>query len=163
MMTEELKTLEPPKPPESPSTDALQVKGHVVMELRGPDGELKETQEIKNLVVTVGLALAATALGTGTITTIGYMAVGTSSTPAALGNTTLGTELARVALTSTAVASVVITYVASFGAGTGTGALVEAGLFNGTPAGTMLSRVVFAVVNKGSGDSLTITWTITLG
>jgi hypothetical protein len=51
----------------------------------------------------------------------------------------------------------------TFGAGVGTGALTEAGIFNAATAGVMLSRVVFSVVNKASTDALTITWAITIG
>jgi hypothetical protein len=53
-------------------------------------------------------------------------------------------------------------YVASFPAGTGTGAIVEAGLFNASSGGDMLCRTTFAVVNKGANDSITITWTVTV-
>jgi hypothetical protein len=55
-----------------------------------------------------------------------------------------------------------VTYVATFSAGTGTGAVVEAGIFNAASAGTMLCRTVFAVVNKGVDDAMTITWQITV-
>jgi hypothetical protein len=55
-----------------------------------------------------------------------------------------------------------VTYVATFPAGTGTGAVTEAGIFNASSSGTMLCRTVFPVVNKQSGDSMTITWTVTV-
>jgi len=54
------------------------------------------------------------------------------------------------------------TYVATFGAGTGTGAVTEAGLFNAASGGTMLCRTVFPVVNKQSGDSMTVSWVVTV-
>jgi hypothetical protein len=56
----------------------------------------------------------------------------------------------------------VTTYVASFPAGTGTGAVTEAGIFNASSAGTMLCRTVFGVVNKGVDDAMSITWAITV-
>jgi hypothetical protein len=56
----------------------------------------------------------------------------------------------------------VATYVASFPAGTGTGAVTEAGIFNASSGGTMLCRTVFSVVNKGADDAMSITWTITV-
>ena len=49
-----------------------------------------------------------------------------------------------------------------FAAGSGTGAITEAGVFNASSGGTMLCRTVFSVVNKGADDSMTITWTITV-
>ena len=92
-----------------------------------------------------------------------HMAVGTGSTAAAAGNTALETQLgSRVALTSTTVTSNSTAYVATFGAGVGTGALTEAGIFNASTSGTMLCRTLFAVINKGAADTMTITWTITI-
>ena len=85
-----------------------------------------------------------------------------SSTSAAAGDTALGSQLGRVALTSTGISGAVLTYTASFAAGTGTGAVTEAGLFNASSSGTMLCRTVFSVVNKGSSDSMTIPWTVTV-
>jgi len=95
-----------------------------------------------------------------------HMAVGSGSTAAAAGDTSL-TELGRVSLTSTTIVTTSVTndavqYVATFAAGTGTGAITEAGIFNAGSAGTMLCRTVFAVINKGSLDTLTITWKVTV-
>jgi hypothetical protein len=90
------------------------------------------------------------------------MAVGADTAAAAAGNTILGSELGRVALASTNVSTNTITYVATFPAGTGTGGVTEAGIFNASSAGTLLCRTVFPVVNKQSGDSMTITWTVTV-
>jgi hypothetical protein len=56
----------------------------------------------------------------------------------------------------------VTTYTASFPAGTGTGAVVEAGVLNNSSGGSLLCRTVFAVVNKGADDSMSITWAITV-
>jgi hypothetical protein len=91
------------------------------------------------------------------------MAVGTDNTATAAGNTALGVQLgSRVSLTSTTVTTNQIAYVATFGVGVGTGALTEAGIFNASTSGTMLCRTVFAVINKGANDTMTITWTITI-
>jgi hypothetical protein len=68
-----------------------------------------------------------------------------------------------VALSSTSVTDNVITYTAVFPAGSGTGALVEAGILNAGAAGTLLCRTVFDVVNKASTDSLTVIWNVTIG
>jgi hypothetical protein len=90
------------------------------------------------------------------------MAIGSGTTAAAAGNTALGTELGRVSLTSGTASAAVVTYVATFAAGTGTGAVTEAGLLNASSGGTMLCRTVFSVVNKGANDSMTVTWTVTV-
>ena len=69
--------------------------------------------------------------------------------------------MARVALTSSTVSSNAITYVASYPAGTGTGALTEAGVLNASSSGDLLCRTVFGVLNKGANDTVLITWEIT--
>ena len=97
-----------------------------------------------------------------TATAMSHMAIGSGSTAAAAGDTALGSQLGRVALTSTTVSSAVVTYVASFPAGTGTGAVTEAAILNASSGGTMLCRTVFSVVNKGAQDSMTVTWTVTV-
>lgn len=119
-------------------------------------------QEVKNLVVTSGKSFVASRMKDATAGAMSHMAVGTGSSAAAAGNTALGSEVDRNALASTTVTGTDIAYVATFAAGTGTGALTEAGLFNAGSSGTMLCRTVFAVVNKGVADSMTITWTVTV-
>jgi hypothetical protein len=141
--------------------DKLKITGDVVVEITGADGQVKDRREIKNLVVATGKTFIAGRM-VGTPTAMSHMAVGSSSTAAANGDTTLGASLGRVALTSAASSGAVVTYVATFPAGTGTGAVVEAGVFNDASAGTMLCRTVFAVVNKGADDAMSITWAITV-
>ena len=97
-----------------------------------------------------------------TATAMSHMAIGSDNTAAAAGNTALGTELGRVALTSTTVTSNSVAYVGDFPAGTGTGAVVEAGILNASSGGTLLCRTVFSVVNKAAADTLKITWTVTV-
>ena len=119
-------------------------------------------QEVPNLVVTAGKNLIASRLKDTTDAAMTHMAIGTGSTAAAAGNTALGSEAGRVALTSTTVTSNAVAYVASFGAGVGTGAITEAGLLNASSSGTLLCRTVFSVINKGANDTLGITWTVTI-
>jgi hypothetical protein len=118
-------------------------------------------QEIDNLVVTTGKGYVASRMKDATTGVMSHMAIGTGSTAAAVGDTALGGEAGRVALTSTAVSGADITYVATFPAGTGTAAITEAAVLNASSSGTMLCRTVFAVVSKQSNDSMTITWTVT--
>lgn len=119
-------------------------------------------KEVDNLVVTDGKEFVASRMKDATATAMSHMAIGTGSTAAAAGNSALGSQSARVALTSTTVTNAEVAYVATFAAGTGTGAITEAGLFNASTGGTMLCRTVFSVVNKGASDSMTITWTVTV-
>lgn len=136
--------------------DNIKATGHVTVRLNG-----EIINEIPNLVVTAGKNFIASRM-TGTTTAMSHMAIGSSSTAAAAGDTGLGAELGRVALSSSSTTGAVTTYSATFPAGTGTGAVVEAGIFNASSSGTMLCRTTFAVVNKGANDTLTITWQITI-
>lgn len=136
--------------------------GRLLIEVFDADGKLKKVMDVPNLVVDSGKDYIASRIKDATATVMSDMAVGTDNTAAAAGQTALIAETARVTLTSTNVSANVVTYVASFGAGVGTGALTEAGIFNASSAGTMLCRTVFSVINKGALDSMTITWTVTL-
>ena len=147
--------------------NTIKIKGDVNIACFDAEGNIKEERQVKNLVVTVGKAWIASrmlvdAAGTGGVPLMSYMAVGTASTTPAVGDTTLGTEAGRVALASSSVSGTAITYTATFPAGTGTGGLQEAGIFNNSSAGTLLCHTTFPVVNKASGDTVAITWTITV-
>lgn len=137
--------------------DGLKMKGRLSIAIND-----EVVQEVDNLVVTAGKNYVASRMKDTTDTAMSHMSIGTGSTAAAAGDTTLGTESDRQALTSTTVTNNEVVYVATFGAGDGTGAITEAGVFNASSAGTMLCRTVFSVVNKGSDDSMTITWTVTV-
>jgi hypothetical protein len=142
--------------------EQVKLTGQVSIRILDKDGNVKDERNIKNLVVTVGKEFIASRM-VGTASNImSHMAIGSDSTAAAVGNTGLGAELGRVALTSGTASGAVATYVATFGAGVGTGAVVEAGLFNASSSGTMLCRTVFSVVNKGADDAMTITWQVTV-
>ena len=137
--------------------DGLKLTGKLKIALNG-----ETVQEVDNLVVTDGKEYVASRMKDATATAMSHMAIGSGSTAAAAGNSSLGTELGRVALTSTNVTNAVVTYTATFAAGTGTGAVTEAGILNASSSGDLLCRTVFSVVNKGASDSMTITWTVTV-
>ena len=137
--------------------DQLKMKGKLQIRLND-----EVVQEIDNIVVTAGKGYVASRMKDATATAMSHMAIGSGSTAAAASDTALGNQLGRVALTSTTVSAAVVTYVASFPAGTGTGAVTEAGILNAASGGTMLCRTVFSVVNKGASDSMTGTWTVTV-
>ena len=143
--------------------EILKAKGDVSIVLNREDGSV-ENIDIHNLVVSTGLNYIVSRMKDTTANAMSHMELGTGNTAANAADTALGTAISgsRTALTSTTVSSNTITYVASFAAGTGTGAVTEAGIFNASSAGTMLCRTVFPVVNKQSGDSMTVTWTVTV-
>ena len=135
--------------------------------LRGPDGTIKAERRAHNLVTDVGCAHIADQLASSQDeVAMSHMAIGTGSAAPAAEDTTLATELDRNALDSFAQGAGgddhKVAYVASWAAGDGTGALVEAGILNAASAGTLLARVVFSVINKGAADTLEITWTLTI-
>ena len=145
--------------------EELKATGEVQIQLLDASGKVKETHKVKNLVVSVGKTyIAARMQGTSVPAVMSHMSIGTGTATPAVANTTLGVEAGRVALASFSSSSNQVTATATFPAGTGTGAITEAGIFNasGAGAGTMLCRTTFPVVNKAAGDSIAITWVVTV-
>lgn len=149
--------------------EIIKARGKLDILLTGPDGAIKQAKHIPNLVVTVGKEWIASRMkDVGIPGEMVAMAVGTDNTATDLAQDDLLSEIARVTLATAggSVTDAVVTYEATFPAGTGTGGITEAGIFNNTndgPAsGIMLCRTVFDVVNKGADDTLSITWTVTI-
>lgn len=145
------------------SQDTITAKGRIRFDLRDALGNLKETREINNVVVTVGKNFLATWLTAASQAGyfMQYIGLGTGTNAANASDTALQTELStRVAGTLTP-SSNVWQNQATFGAGVNTGAITESGIFSASSGGTMLARQTFAVINKGAGDSLQVTWQIT--
>jgi hypothetical protein len=143
-------------------TESVRVLGNLEVKLLDKSGTLKDIRNVNNLVVAVGKDIIASRLAGNTIALPSFMAVGSGNTAAATSQTTLGTELGRVALDSSTRTSNTIAYIATFGAGTGTGSLTEAGIFNAVTSGNMLCRTVFSTVTKAAGDTVVITWNVTI-
>lgn len=140
------------------------LRGHMDAVLKKGNGEIFVLHK-PNLIVDDGVDLIADALGkpSSRPNVISHIAIGTDNTAAATTDTALNTELARAAATYAHTAgTATFTMAATFAAGTGTGALVEAGVLNAASTGTLLNRVVFSVINKGASDSLTQTFTFTI-
>jgi len=143
--------------------DTIQLTGLLNITLVNEAGVVIEDRTIDNLVVTTGKNYVASRMKDATATAMTHMAIGTGATAAAAGNTALETESGRVALASTNVSNNVVTYTATFAAGTGTGSLREAGILNANSGGTLLCRTVYDTITKSAGDSLTISWAVTVG
>lgn len=142
--------------------DQIKVTGELKITVTNDEGNVKKEIIVPNIVVTDGKEYIASRMKDATATAMSHMAIGTGSTAAAAGDAALGTEAGRVALTSTTVTSNAVAYVATFPAGTGTGAITEAGILNASSNGDLLCRTVFSVINKGAADTLGITWTVTV-
>ena len=122
-----------------------------------------------NLVTNVGFAGAASRInGADAEAAFTYLAVGIGTTGAAVGDTTLESEIvdsgleraagsaSRVTTTETDdTAQLVKTWTVS-----GTKAVTEAGVLNAASVGVLLARQVFSAINVVSGDSLQLTYKI---
>ncbi len=149
------------------SLDGLKMKGSMMAILTKEDGS-HETHFKDNIIVNAGFDFIADAIGKSASRpgVMNAIAVGTGGATGALATqTALVTELARAAATYAHTAGTkVFTFTVTFAAGTGTGAITEAGVFNSTTAGagTMLDRVTFDVINKGDNDTLQVTFSFTM-
>lgn len=148
------------------SKERLGLSGRLTITLTGPDGAVKDQRELKNLIVNAGLAyITSRMLGTS-LAAMSHMGLGSGSTAAAAGDTNLGALIGSRKVLGSATQSgsnnESIVFTTVFEPGEATGAVTEAGIFNAATSGTMLCRTVFPVVNKQSGDTLQVTWTVTL-
>jgi hypothetical protein len=144
----------------------LKLSGELSIVLKDKDGNVKDTRDIKNLVVNGGLAFIISRMQGTDKAVMSHMALGSSTTATAGDQTDLISMLgARESIDSVStlgVNSEKVRYVCNFEAGDGTGAVTEAGVFNAATGGDMLCRTVFDVVNKAADDTMAITWTVTL-
>lgn len=138
------------------------LSGEFEVFLYDSSGNLKEYRKVKNITVNSGFSAVCDMMGQGGVEPFKYCAIGTATNAPDASDTSLGGEIARVQGGYTKVSNTVWQNEATFGAGTGTGAITESGLFNGSSGGTMLCRQTFAVINKGENDTLVITWQYTL-
>lgn len=130
-------------------------------------GSYTDQLNITNLITTAGKAgIASRINGDGSEAAFTYIAVGTGTTAADVGDTTLETELATSGLSRAAgTASRVTTdttndtaqLVKSFSV-TGTAAVTESGVLNAASSGVLLARQVFSAINVVNTDTLQITW-----
>lgn len=144
--------------------EQIKINANMKLELFDASGNLKAIRNVKNTVTTAAkYGIMDQILASPTLTAKpGWMELGTGS-PAA---TLLGAYISgsRTALDSKTRSGAVVTMVCTFGAGVGTGAVTEAGVFDVVTQNTvnMWMSASFSVVNKAAGDSLVITWTLTL-
>jgi len=145
----------------------IPIKGNLVIELFDKDGKLKDRREMENTITVLHDATVADRMAGGTDALIDYTGVGTTSGGKSTASTALEAQAARVQNDSNTQGAGAddndVVHVATFPAGTGTGALVEAGLFTGAADATLQAYQEFAAVNKGAADLLVTTWTITYG
>lgn len=145
--------------------DAIKITGTLSVVKTNEYGHV-ENHFFNNLIVDNGKKFILDKMtNNGSQSIISKMAVGTNPGPVApaptqgalisILGTAQNTTTSRPSNTS-------IQYVASFPAGSSTGAIAEAGLFNTDATPIMLSRTTFPVINKSSTDSIVITWVISI-
>lgn len=146
-------------------SEGLKATGLVHVVHKNELGQVLNEFDVKNLVVTTGKNYIASKMvaTTNSPVSMTHMAIGTGTASPVDGDTQLGVQAGtRVLLSGSSVTNNAITYTATFPAGTGTGAITEAGIFNAASAGTMLCRTTFPVVNKAAGDTIAVTWVVTV-
>jgi len=144
----------------------INVHGKMTADLYGPDGELKDHREVDNTVTALCLAMCTNRVSDSvTVAIVNWMELGTGSGQGA-GDTILDSYVAgsRTVLDSSTAVAGVLTMICTFPAGTGTGAITEAGTFNVVTQNTtdLITYASFTVINKGAADALVVTWTLTL-
>jgi hypothetical protein len=143
--------------------EGIKLTGKILIELRGPDGKLKDRREVQNIVTNTGRQAIIDRLQGSTPAAAAFIAIGTGATAAAAADTTLQTEVARSASAASLTQPDAYTdrCIDTFAAGTGTGTITEAGRFTANSGGTMMGRQVFTGVVKTASDSLQITYDFT--
>lgn len=145
-------------------SDLIVLHGHVKAEIFDALGVLTAVRETDNMILTAGKNMIADRLlASPTLGVPTHMGVGTSGTAPALGDTTITGET-RVALTSkTRGGNNIVTFVGDWAAGSATGTLQEAGLWDQASGGVLVGRATFTSIVKGASDTLKVTWTWTIG
>jgi hypothetical protein len=150
--------------------DGIKLVGEVEILVFDRFGRLKRRLVLKNLITNVGYAQVAGLINGVVTTPFKYIAVGdgSSSSPGSCtspsaSDTALGHEVTRVQATTgrttTSVSNDTATWSATFSF-TSSYSLCEAGIFDSSSGGNMLSRVTYSVINVASGDSLVINWKV---
>jgi len=149
--------------------ESIKTGGYVHLVCRDKDGNLKWEHKGKNIITNAGLAAIAGLVGnTGSVTAFSYIALGTSSTAVAAGDTTLGAEItdtglqraaATVSRTTTTAANDTLRFAKTFTA-TGSKTVEEVGIFNASSSGVLLGHLLTGSKALQNTDTLTVTYDI---
>lgn len=140
----------------------VKITGELTVQKFNSEKELIEQIHIPNLVVAVGKQHIAARMVDDSETKMSHMSIGSGQYTPNIADTTLINELDRVELTALRTGANV-NYTATFGVGIGTGSITEAGIFNDALAGDMLCRTTFPVITKSASETISISWTVTVG
>jgi hypothetical protein len=149
--------------------DRIHLRGCYEIALLGPKQEVLEYRKVDNVVVTSGRSYVLSRIQSATPQTdvINSIAVGTSTTAPATGDTLLGSEALRIAIATFVTGGLTNNPPSwqaqcTFATNQANTTLGEAGIFNASGANvqTMLSHVTFATINKTTTNTLAISYTI---
>jgi hypothetical protein len=131
--------------------------------------KILEERAGRNVITTDGKSFLAAFLNSAAATAstfvMRYIAIGTGTGAELAADTQLGTEAARATTgTVSNVTGAIYRVTATFASGSGTGAITEYGLFNtaSSSTGTMFSRDLESVINKGANDTLVVITDVTV-
>ena len=152
-------------------SDVIQLRGCIEIALMNAyTGEEIARRKLDNTVVTAGRAWVLHVLNSSDAATsqiVSHMAVGTSTTAPATGDTLLGSESLRIAVNSFTTSNLTSNppswrAEASFATNQANTTLGEVGLFNTSTANaqTLLAHATFATINKTTSNTLNISYTI---
>jgi len=153
------------------SIEKIRLKGEIVLRKIDRKGRVIEERRIRNLIVNVGKAQIAGLINGIVTSPFKYVAIGTGTTAESSSDTGLEAEIARkqatVSRKTTNVTNDTSVWEVTFSSEdglSGTSSVTEAGIFDSSTGGNMLSRKTFSAVNLDwdAGDSLQITWEITV-
>lgn len=150
---------------EQKQQSGVAAKGWVTITKTNEHGTITDQFEVPNLVVDNGKTyIAGKMIATSADVPVAmtHMAIGAGTASPVSTDFQLGSQTGRVLLAGALQDQNSITYTATFSAGTGTGNITEAGIFNASTGGTMLCRTVFPIVTKQAGDTISVTWKVTV-
>lgn len=147
--------------------ESIDIQGFVTFNVYDRNGNYLRSIEHKNLVTTAGKNyLIKKIIGDPSIagTIVSDIAVGDGSTAAAVSDTSLENEIARVAFDSIFDTDNVGTFLSALEVGVATGDIQEAGLYTNESTPTLVSRIVLpSPFTKQSTEAIQINWRFKIG
>lgn len=144
-----------------PEADGLAYEGVWTFDHLDETGAVVKTATERNLIVTTGKQHALDRLfGLSSSVALTGMAVGTSSTAAAVGDTAITGAVFKVFDSTPTRSSLTVTCITTYGTSEANIAIREVGLLTAS-AGILFNRIVTSAITKDASLSLRITVTIT--
>lgn len=148
--------------------DVIHLRGALRLIIGDAKGRPIREINIENTVVTAGRRWVLQQINSSQMNTaqsIGYMAVGTSTTAPATTDTQLGSEQDRNAINNFTTSNLTANPPSwraecSWATNEANTTLGEAGMFNSSSGGTMFNRATFSTINKTTSNTLAISWTV---